>query len=260
LVKALAGRELPNFLMVESTNTLGAAMGRILLVEDELTHQMIIKKALEVQWVVEVAGAFAEAEQKLRQNSYDLFLMDIMLGDGLGYNLVEVIKCEEAHKTTPIVFLTSSENVEMKVKCFSLGADDYVVKPCDPRELRARIHAKMQKSEEAGVATEYKSMGFEFRLGEQQAFFTVNSELVALDLTPIEYRMLFSLVRQGGKPLSRDRILSRVWGDSHHVQARSIDTYVAAVRKKIKQFGVNIKSVHGVCYKIQLPEKPAQVA
>ncbi|MEO0335791.1 MAG: response regulator transcription factor [Pseudomonadota bacterium] len=235
-------------------------MGKILLVEDELTHQMIIKKALEVSWQVELAGSFAEARQKLNEQAYDLFLLDIMLEDGLGYNLVEDIKGKEVHRNTPIVFLTSSENVDMKVRCFSLGADDYVVKPCDPRELRARIHAKMQKSEESGVATEYKSLGFEFRLGEQQAFYTVSGELVALDLTPIEYRMLFSLVRQGGNPLSREEILSRVWGDSHHVQARSVDTYVAAVRKKIKDYGVNIKSVHGVGYKITLPQTSNQVA
>ena len=235
-------------------------MGRILLVEDELTHQLIIKKALEGQWQVEVAGSFAEARAQLEEGQYDLFLLDIMLDDGLGYNLVEELKGQQQHKSTPIVFLTSSENVEMKVMCFSLGADDYVVKPCDPRELRARISAKMEKSVESGVATEFKSMGFEFKLGEQQAVFHTEQGLQPLDLTPIEYRLLFSLVRQGGQPLSRKDILGKVWGETHHVQARSVDTYVAAVRKKIKPLGVNIKSVHSVGYKIVVPTSSGKAA
>lgn len=228
-------------------------MAKILLVEDEVTHQMIIKKALDPNWEVEVSGSYEEAKARLAEDSFDLFLLDIMLGDGLGYDLIDEIKGTGQHKNTPIVFLTSNENVEMKVKCFSLGADDYVVKPCDPRELRARIQAKLQKTESQGVATDYKASGFTFKLGEQQAFYEFNEQSVHMDLTPIEYRLLFVLVRQGDRPLSRDAILKMVWGDAH-VQSRSVDTYVAALRKKLKEFGLNIKSVHGVGYKIQIPE------
>lgn len=236
-------------------------MAKILLVEDELSHQMIIKKALESQWEVEVCGSFAEAKERLKQDDYDLFLLDIMLGDGLGYELIHDIKLEERHRNKPIVFLTSNENVSMKVKCFSLGADDYVVKPCDPRELRARIEAKLARTGESGeVATEFKSNGFEFQFGEQKAYYESSDGRAELDLTPLEYKMLFVLVRRGERPSSREELLKRVWGESHHVQVRSVDTYVAALRKKLKGHGLAIKSVHGVGYCIQMPEQKTQAA
>lgn len=232
---------------------------KLLLVEDEPAHQLVITKALKGFYQYEVASSYQEALQKLVDGQFDLFLLDVMLGDGMGFDLVEAIRSHEKHKNASIVFLTSLSDVTSKVKGFSLGADDYVTKPCDPRELRARLDSKLMKAPAVPVAKEYRVGTLVFCFESQTVCVDQNGTLDELDLTPIEYKLLYYFARHQGQALDRESILNQVWGKNTHVMARSVDTYVAALRKKVKDLGVIIKSVHGVGYRLSLPE-PQQKA
>lgn len=227
---------------------------RILFVEDELAHQLIIKKALQGHYEYHVASSYQEALKYLNQHQYDLFLLDVMLGDGLGFDLVYSIRSHETHGGQPIMFLTSRDDISSKVKGFSLGADDYVTKPCDPRELRARIDSKIGKVGDAPVASEYRIGSLCFSFETQLAYVNFQEEETELDLTPIEYKLLYFFARHHDEALTREKILDQVWGQNTHVMIRSVDTYVAGVRKKLKSYGIQIKSVHGVGYRIQFAE------
>ncbi len=233
---------------------------RLLLVEDEPAHQLVISKALRGFYQYEVVSSYQEALQKLADESFDLFLLDVMLGDGLGFDLVEAIRSHNKHKKSSIVFLTSLDDVNSKIKGFSLGADDYVIKPCDPRELRARLDSKLMKAPDSPVAKEYRVGGLVFSFENQSVFVDDGGVLSELNLTPIEYKLLYFFARHQGEALNREQILNQVWGKNTHVMARSVDTYVAALRKKVKGLGVIIKSVHGVGYRLSLPEAHQQAS
>lgn len=226
----------------------------VLLVEDESSHQLVISKALKGFYNYEVASSYKEALSKLENGTYDLFLLDVMLGDGLGFDLIEAIRSQKKFKNSAIIFLTSLDDVSSKVRGFSLGADDYVTKPCDPRELRARMDSKLSKTPESPVAREYRVGNIIFSFENQKAYVDQNGAAKELDLTPIEYKLLYFFARHNNEALGRDRILNHVWGENTHVMVRSVDTYVAALRKKVKELGVIIKSVHGVGYRLNLPE------
>jgi len=227
----------------------------ILFVEDEVPHQLVITKALQDYFHFDVVGSYNEALQFLGTKDYDLFLLDVMLGDGLGFDLVAEIRSQKRYAKAPIVFLTSRDDIDSKIKGFSLGADDYLVKPCDPRELRARMDSKIEKADSSQPAgSEFYVDRLVFSFENQAAFIIQGDERKQLDLTPIEYKLLYFFARHLGDTLSRERILDKVWGTDTHVMVRSVDTYVAALRKKVKEFGVQIKSVHGVGYRIQFLE------
>lgn len=240
------------------------ASEKVLLVEDEKAHQLIISRSLSENFSIDVAGSYSEAQRLISDGEYDIFLLDIMLGDGLGFDLIPLIRGHEKFAKAPIVFLTSKEDIPSKVKGFSLGADDYVTKPCDPRELRARLSSKIKKyrQTQAGTISEYKigDLTFDFEL-QRVSIAKASGETQEIILTPIEYKLLYYLVRNREDVLSREQILKHVWGGSTHVMLRSVDTYVATLRKKIKEYGVHIRSVHGVGYKLNLhPTQQAKAA
>ncbi len=133
---------------------------KILLVEDEESHQLIILSALKKQYDINVVSNVNDALEELDKNNFSLIILDILLDRGTGYKICEYIKSQEQLKSVPIFFLTSKSDVQSKVKGFELGADDYITKPCNPLELRARIKAKLKK-EEASKDVFYGGLKFD---------------------------------------------------------------------------------------------------
>jgi DNA-binding response OmpR family regulator len=229
---------------------------KILVVEDEKSHQMIIEKSLSGHFAFDLASSFAEAVEKMRKEVYSLFLLDVMLGEQVGFDLVAPIRAFPKYKMTPIVFLTSRDDISSKVLGFTLGADDYLTKPFDPRELRARLQVRLARvvPPQAQVDLEKFQVGsLSFSFVNQAAYADTGGGRRQLDLTPIEYKMLYFMAHHCEEALSRGRILNQVWGENTHVNVRSVDTYVAALRKKMKPVGIKIQAVHGVGYRLTTP-------
>lgn len=224
---------------------------KILVVEDEISHQLIIKKALGEGFFVDVAGSVEEARLKLKAGQYDLFVLDIMLPDGEGYDVCTEIKMDSRYGHHPIIFLTSKEDINSKVLGFSLGADDYVVKPCNPIELKARVDSKLKKHRAVAAASSSMSFGdLQFEVERQSVLAKgPDGHPRGLDLTPLEFKLIYFLAKNADHALSRGQIISGVWGEQTNVLDRSVDTYVASLRKKLGSLSGYIKSIHGVGYK-----------
>jgi two-component system, OmpR family, response regulator ResD len=234
---------------------MNTSLPRVLLVEDERAHQLIIQKSLSGFYHIEMAVDVASAHKALASGNYDLFLLDIMLPDGTGFDVLSELRKNEKHRLTPVIFLTVREDLKAKLMGFSLGADDYVVKPAEPLELRARIDAKLRKMHELGgaqSATFIHIGDMVIDLNRQVVQVSENNQMQTLDLTPLEFKLLLFFARHAGQAMSRAKILEAVWGNSTHVLDRSVDSYVAALRRKLGRRAALIKSVHGVGYRLEV--------
>lgn len=226
---------------------------KILIVEDDASQQLIISKALSANYQLSLVESFNKAAELIETvKDYQLFILDIMLPDGDGFELCAQVRMQEAYEQTPVIFLSSKDEVRSKVLGFSLGADDYIVKPCDPMELRARVESKIKKNQ--------AKLRSQRSLTEGQLYFDLDRQSVyengrsgaegeKIDLTPLEFKLLYYLAKNKDIVYSRNQILEEVWGDQTHVLDRSVDTYVASLRKKLGGQSHYIKSVHGVGYK-----------
>ena len=228
---------------------------RILVIEDELAHRLVIEKALRDHYRLLFVESYNRAKELIHSEIYDLVLLDIMLDESDGYQLCADIKNSPSLAQKPIIFLSSRAEVNSKVLGFHLGADDYIVKPCDPLELRARVSSKIRRNQEMHNGPQnFMVADWNFRWDRQTLEFS--GEAQPVELTPLEFKLLFYLARHQDQPISRDQILLEVWGAGTHVLERTVDTFVAAIRKKLGARGKAVRSVHGVGYKFQLSDEP----
>lgn len=227
---------------------------KILLVEDEKSHQLIIKKSLEGFYELDIASSITEAEQLTRKFHYDVFLLDIMLPDGSGFDLISNIRKEEKNRLTPVLFLTVREDLKSKLLGFSLGADDYLIKPAEPLELRARIDAKIRKINEILEVSQANLIQVDelvLDLDKQSVWLLESGQKKELDLTRLEFKLFLFFVKNPNSVFSRSDILKAVWGEQTHVLDRSVDSYVAALRRKLGAKSTILKSVHDVGYRLE---------
>ena len=185
------------------------------------------------------------AEDALRKNltQYDLFILDVMMGQISGFRLAEKIR-KDYSLMTPIIFLTARDTENDRVTGFNLGADDYLAKPFSVRELTARVKAILRRSSPPEVTRETTYGDFTVD--------TVNSLVIAdgnvIELTRKEYEILSLLICNAGKIFPRHEILSRIWGDEVIVTDRTVDVTVARIRKKMGDRGKMIKNKSGFGY------------
>lgn len=228
-------------------------MNKILLVEDSIDSYQLVERALggayEIQWAQNLHDAF----QMVQGGLFDLILLDVMLPDGEGYKLCSVLQADPTLSQIPVIFLTAKNSVSDKVLGFSVGADDYIPKPFDPLELRARIEAKLRKKQKDATQSDIIRIGdIEINKSTQSVCIKDQPNNERIELTPIEFKILLMLTKTPGKVFSRDEILSHVWGENIHVYTRSVDTHVSKLRKKIAPFSNYIQSVHGSGYRFHI--------
>lgn len=224
---------------------------KILIVEDELSHQMILKKSLGDRYEITAVKSLSDAMSLIDETEFDLFLLDVMLEDGNGYHLCTEIRKRSNLKHKPIIFLSARSGIESKVLGLNLGADDYIVKPCNPTELLARISNRLKKHQEiTGRGQQFAQGTLLFDLERQEVKCLESSE--SFELTPLEFRLLYYLARNTGQTFDRKSIIDNVWNEKTNVLERSVDTYVASLRRKMGGYGKAIRSVHGVGYTFQI--------
>ena len=225
---------------------------RIFIAEDEPKIARFIEIELKHEGIeAEIEGNGRRAMERIIQGAYDLVLLDIMMP---GMDGMEVCRRVREVSNIPIIMLTARDDVDDKVKGLDIGADDYMTKPFDTRELLARIRATLRKrapQEEDSAQTEEKLAVRGLVLYPSRFEVQVNGEPV--ELTKKEYSLLEYLLRNKRMVLSRDQILQEVWGYDYAGDTNVVDVYIRYLRSKIddKFHEKFIHTVRGVGYVIK---------
>lgn len=224
-------------------------MYKILVVDDEVRIRDIIKKyALFEGHEVSEAGDGMEAIQVCREKEFDIIIMDIMMPELDGFSA-----CKEIRKTrkTPVLMLSARGEEYDKIHGFELGIDDYVVKPFSPKELMMRINAIIKRSQgnasdenkKEVVSFEGLTVDFTGRL--------VYVDDTRIDMSPKEYDLLFYMVKNRGIALTREKLITDVWGYDFFGDDRTLDTHIKLLRKSLGVYSKYIVTLRGVGYRFE---------
>ena len=230
-------------------------MHNVLLVEDSPDAFHLVKRALGAAIRLEWAKTLAEASQALQKKAFDLILLDVTLPDGDGYRLCSILQTDDQLKNVPVIFLTAKNTISDKVLGFSVGADDFISKPFDALELKARVDSRLRRRDRERSESDVIRLGdIEINKSLQKVQILEAGQSLDVDLTPIEFKLLIFLCKEINKVYSRDEILNSVWGEAIHVYARSVDTHISKLRKKLGPRSNCIESVHGSGYRFVIDE------
>lgn len=221
----------------------------ILVVDDEERMARFIRLNLEHDgFQVVEAYKGMQAMQAYRDSLPDLILLDVMLPDIDGFDVLAMIR---EISNVPVIMLTAKGEEDDRVKGLELGADDYVTKPFSPRELVSRVRAVLRRTESSGSdSTDVIEVDDRLKLDFSKREIWVNDELVKL--RPTEYRLLFHLVKNAGWVLTYDQLLSRVWGYEYRDEPHYVRLYVNYLRQKLEEDSSNPKYIlteRGVGYR-----------
>ncbi|MCI5885440.1 MAG: response regulator transcription factor [Clostridiales bacterium] len=222
-------------------------MAKILIVDDEQKIREVIREYSEFNgYEVEEAADGMEAVGKCKLNDYDIIIMDIMMPKLDGYSACKEIR---KIKNIPVIMLSARGEEYDKLFGFELGIDDYVVKPFSPKELMARVSAVLARTNRKEEATPdvLKFEGLEINIPAR----TVTVDGVKAELTPKEYELLFYLVENKNIALSRDKLLSDIWGYDFFGDDRTIDTHIKNLRNNLGKYRDYIVTLRGVGYKFE---------
>lgn len=224
-------------------------MPKLLVVEDSPEFQLMIKSALGRGLQLEVCSSLNEARQKVHSDSFDLILLDVVLPDGSGFEFCSELQNGERTQSVPVIFLSGQQTVKDKVLGLTLGAEDYVTKPFDPTELKARVDSKLRKNQiKAQDETTIERGPLKMNLPNYSAIMSVSGKDTKLDLTPIEYKILYRLAKNPGYILTRQQLIDAVWGVGAYIEDRSVDKHISSLRKKLGDFSNHIRTVSGLGY------------
>jgi len=222
---------------------------QILIIEDDKHISKLVKYNLEkAGYDCTVADDGEEAVNILSKERPDLIILDIMLPEMDGFELCRVIKQDVKLKSLPIIMLTAKGEEVDRIVGLELGADDYVVKPFSPRELilRIKIILKRGKSEESSKDIIKRGI---LIIDVPKHKVTVNNK--EIELTPIEFKLLVTLIERNGRIQSRDKLLSDVWDMHSDVFTRTVDTHIKRLREKLGKIGDQIETVRGLGYRFK---------
>ncbi len=226
-------------------------MAHLLIVDDEVQIRTLIRKYAEFggHRVTEAADGM-EAIAKAAESAPDLIVMDIMMPELDGFSAVREIRKTSA---VPVLFLSARGEEYDRINGFESGADDYVVKPFSPKELLLRIEAILRRTGEAPAAAPKEVYTFGGLTVDMTARI-VTADGKALELSPKEYDLLFYLIRNKNIALSRERLITEVWGYDFFGVDRTLDTHVKLLRKSLGAYAVHIVTLRGVGYRFD--ERP----
>lgn len=225
-------------------------MAKILVLEDLEDSFIPIYQSLHKEHTLHWVKSITEA-QKAFDESYDLALVDVFLPDGEGYEYCHWLRRQEVNSTIPVIFISANSGVDSRITGFTVGGDDYISKPINGVELKLRVENKLARGWNAAVL---KRNGLGVEVGSQRARVYDEGESKDLNLTPIEFKILYAFLVEPEKIFNRDELIARIWGEEVHVFHRSVDTHVSKLRKKLGAKADLIKSVHGIGYRFsQVP-------
>lgn len=221
-------------------------MKKILIIEDEKRISNIVKDFLEENEfkVIQAFDGEKGLDLYFKKPKIDLILLDVMLPKKDGWAILREIK--QDNPDLPIIMLTARGQESDELFGFDLGADDYVTKPFNMKILIARIKTllKRKNSKNGKISFDW----FTLNTNKHKLFIKDNP----IDLTPIEYKLFDYLLKNKNIALSREKILDNVWGYDYYGDIRTVDTHIKRLRKKIKPFDKQIKTIRGVGYLLEV--------
>lgn len=223
---------------------------KILIVEDSPEYLLYLKKILSLDFSVETASTITQASDCITKNHFDLLLLDINLGEENGFELGRLVKETEHNQNSATIYLTSRSSIIDKITGFSLGADDFIIKPVDSFELIARVKAILRRTSQISLQNEvFESSGVKLNWSAQRVFIQHDGDYKEIFFTLTEKKILRELMANNGRVVSRDRLLNVAWGESLAIIDRNVDAHIYSIRKKINQYSVYIKTVSGIGYR-----------
>lgn len=224
------------------------SLRKILIVDDEQNiRQIILKYAKFEGYDAEEASNGLEAVDMCRKNDYDLIIMDIMMPELDGFSA-----CREIRKTknTPVIMLSARGEEYDRIHGFETGVDDYVVKPFSPKELMMRVSAILKRAGADGEENKhdiYESEGLKVDFTGRIVY--IDGERV--NMSPKEYELLFYMVKNKNIALSREKIITDVWGHDFFGGDRTLDTHIKILRKSLGKYNTRIVTLRGVGYRFE---------
>ncbi len=228
---------------------------KILIIDDERNICELIRLYVEKEgYKTIVAYDGDEAIQKFKEEKPALCLLDIMLPKKDGWQVCREIR---SISNVPVIMLTAKGELFDKVLGLELGADDYIVKPFEPKELVARIKAVLRRSDATGNLSTESSQELNFDgLSINRDTYEVYLDNIRLELPPKEFELLYFLAQNPNKVYTRDQLLNEIWSYEFFGDSRTVDVHIKRIREKIEKEGVarlwQLKTVWGVGYKFEL--------
>ena len=223
----------------------------VLIVEDDRNIQELLQLYLEKEgYAVTVAGDGGQGLVKFRAIHPDIVLLDVMMPVMDGWSVCKAIREESA---TPIIMLTAKGELDDKVTGLRSGADDYVTKPFEMKELLARIEAVLRRSEGLSTEKKVRRLVFDRLVIDMDAFeLLVNGKKV--DTPPKEMELLFYLASSPNRVYTRNQLLDEVWGYDYFGDSRTVDVHIKRLREKLENVSDRwtLKTVWGVGYKFEV--------
>ena len=216
---------------------------KILVVDDEMLIRNVVREYMALEsYEVEEASDGDEAINLFRNNDYDLVIMDVMMPKKDGFQTVKELK---KIKDTPVIMLSARTEEYDKLIGFDTGIDDYVTKPFSPKELVARVKAVTKRHEKQTSYLEFGDLmiddiAHEVKIKDQD-----------IPLTPKEYDLLKYFVSNNHIALTREQLLTNIWGYDFYGDDRTVDTHVKTLRHRLGEYGRYIKTIRKVGYKFE---------
>jgi DNA-binding response OmpR family regulator len=205
---------------------------RVVIIEDERDIVELVRYNFRKEgFEVESFGRGREGLDFLRRNPVDVVLLDILLPDDDGFNICRRLRADDRLRALPVIFLTAKGEEVDRVLGLEIGGDDYVVKPFSPRELVARVKAVLRRQERTAEKREVVEVG-SVRLDTRTQEVTIRGRSV--QLSTLEFRLLYHLASHPRHVFNRDRLLDEVWGRDRFVTPRTVDVHIRRLREKIE--------------------------
>ncbi|MGE7186295.1 response regulator transcription factor [Peribacillus sp. NPDC006672] len=222
---------------------------KVLVVEDNVSLLESIRQILTDEYEVDTADNGEDGLFMAQQSIYDIIILDVMLPGIDGFEIVRNIR--EAKIDTSVLFLTAKDALEDRVRGLEMGGDDYLVKPFQAPELKARIRALLRRSGIISLEQHVKYRGIE--LLEREKDILVDGKVIKMTLK--QFELLEYLIRNNGKILTREQIFDRIWGFDSDTTIAIVEVFIHHLRKKLEPFNYHkdIQTVRGIGYMLKQP-------
>lgn len=222
---------------------------RIMVVDDDRDIRRLVESILNKEGFVTLGAESAgDALRKIQTSKPDMVILDLQLPDKDGFEVCKILRADPATRYIPVVFLTVQNVDSYKIAGLEIGADDYITKPFNQTELLARVKAVLRRAE----WKDRKEMAIkDGALSVDLEKHSATMDTKPLDLSPKEYDLLVSLLRNQGKVMTRQELSETVWGHEYFGNTRTVDVHVGRLRKKLGKLGDKVRTVERIGYRYE---------